>query len=247
MKNTTSFISFKNIADSTEKELSGNLILSFDMDWAEDFVIKDTVNFLEKYSIPFTFFLTHESEFISELFNSGKKHISFGLHPNFDRLLNGDKSSEKSSKDVLKNIMNIFPNCKFIRSHAATKSGRLSKLFFENGFNIESNIVLHNRRKVPLPWIDFTGIIQACITWEDDHWLTLDYNKGPCKNLILKDSLNIFCFHPIHIYLNSPTIEHYNSSRKYHRDEKELIKYRHQGYGVRTILKQILTLKKINV
>ena len=36
---------------------------------------------------------------------------------------------KKNSKEVLTNIMKIYPNCKFIRSHAATKSGRLSKLF----------------------------------------------------------------------------------------------------------------------
>ena len=244
MNNNHLFLNFDNISKSVKNNLLGKIILSFDMDWAEDFVIKDTYRLIEKYNIPFTFFLTHDSDFLANIFSNKKKQISFGLHPNFDRLLNGSNSQEKNSKEVLTNIMKIYPNCKFIRSHAATKSGRLSKLFFENGFEIESNIVLHNRKQIPLPWIDFTGIMQACITWEDDHWLTLNYNEGLCENLILKDSLNIFCFHPIHIYLNSPNIDYYNETREFHRNEKELINLRFKGYGIRSILKQILSLKK---
>ena len=52
MNNNHLFLNFDNISKFVKNNL---LILSFDMDWAEDFVIKDTYRLIEKYNIPFTF------------------------------------------------------------------------------------------------------------------------------------------------------------------------------------------------
>lgn len=226
-------VTFNNPAD-----LYGKVIISFDVDWAEDFIIKDLFELLKDYDLKYTIFLTHQSEFLNKIFN--EKNISFGLHPNFDNLLNGNFSNGETANEVLEKLIDIYPGCNVIRSHTLTRSSRLSQLFKSKNFSVESNYLMHNLDNIPLPWLDFTGMIQAPISWEDDCWLAQPYSINGIKDIIKQNQLNIINIHPIHVYLNSNNINHYNSCRDKHRDSNELINFRYKGFGVRSILIDLL-------
>ena len=68
-------------------------------------------------------------------------------------------------------------------------------------------------------------------------------NKLDVFNFLDK-GLNIFNFHPIHIFLNSEKLQRYENSRHIHHDPKELIKIRFNGYGVRTFFKKLIDIEK---
>ena len=73
----------------------------------------------------------------------------------------------------------------------------------------------------------------------DDVWLILNDNHTP--NQILKENIvNVFNFHPIHIYLNCPSIEFYNDNRPYFKNERALKTRRNKSFGVRNILISLL-------
>jgi len=38
-----------------------NIFITFDIDWADDKVMEDTIDFIEKYDVPATWFVTHKT------------------------------------------------------------------------------------------------------------------------------------------------------------------------------------------
>ena len=54
--------------------------LTFDIDWAPDFLISQIIDKLNKKNIKATFFITHQSDIIKDIAENGH---TIGLHPNF--------------------------------------------------------------------------------------------------------------------------------------------------------------------
>ena len=54
--------------------------------------------------------------------------------------------------------------------------------------------------------------------------------------------LKVFDFHPIHIFLNTRSQEHYSDCKKYYHEPRELEKRRHKGRGIGTLFEELLSL-----
>lgn len=230
-------IHFDEIALDGGAEIVGKTILSFDIDWAADFVISDLIDIIGSKAIKHTFFVTHTSPLLQKY--KENPFVRYGLHPNFDRLLNGDDRNGKNAESVLNNLASCFPSCSVIRSHTLTNSSRLSVMFNRKGFLYESNLLFHNCDQPILPFRDFSELCKVPITWEDDVWL-INKDAYKAEEIIQKERLNVFNFHPIHIYLNTPTIEHYDESRECSQNQDELARRRHDGFGVRSIFLSLI-------
>ena len=61
-----------------------SVFLTFDTDWANDFIIEDTVEILARYNHSATFFATGQSSLINDL--QGSRNFEM-IHPNFNPLL----------------------------------------------------------------------------------------------------------------------------------------------------------------
>ncbi len=61
-----------------------------------------------------------------------------------------------------------------------------------------------------------------------------------CANT--RGGLKVFDFHPIHVFLNTETLECYERTQTSHHSPNELIKHRCQGYGTRSRLIELLRL-----
>jgi pyruvate-formate lyase-activating enzyme len=55
-----------------------------------------------------------------------------------------------------------------------------------------------------------------------------------------EQGFHVFDFHPIHVFLNTESLDRYERTRKLHQNPKELIKYRYAGYGTRSRLIELL-------
>lgn len=60
----------------------------------------------------------------------------------------------------------------------------------------------------------------------------------------LRSGFHVFDFHPIHVFLNTESLDRYERTRSLHHNPKELIKYRYEGYGTRSRLIELLELVK---
>lgn len=218
-----------------EKHPHGNF-LSFDIDWAEDFVLSYCIDIVEQYNIPATWFVTHDTPLLARL--RANNNFELGIHPNFNNLLDGNKS--KSSKEIVEELIATVPEAKSIRSHSLTQNSRLQELFVQSGLLYECNHYIPYYSEIALSaWRIWNGLIKVPHFWADDAALILkDY--GDSKRLLQGSGLKVFCFHPIHVYLNSEDLIRYESSRLYHRTESSLAEFVNINYGTRNFLAEIL-------
>ena len=77
--------------------------------------------------------------------------------------------------------------------------------------------------------------------WEDDV-ACVDNNVNDVSQLVYRKGIKVFDFHPIHVFLNTESLNRYENTRPLHQNPKELIKHRFDGYGTRSRLIQLLQL-----
>ena len=213
------------------------LFLTFDVDWAHEEVITDTLDLLHKYDVQATFFGTHQSPILNSVFEDNKHEV--GIHPNFNDIINNTCVGENAESRI-KNLLELFPSAKSIRSHSTTWSGVIQELILKYEITHECNTFIPWQSSIDLkPWNLWNGLVRVPYFWEDDVALLFKEPKNSLRELSSK-TLKVFDFHPIHIFLNSESIERYESTRQLHKNPKELLKYRYRGYGTRNKLIDLL-------
>ena len=234
-------INFSDLKNMAEEDLRGAVIVGLDIDWASDFIMEDTLKLAYECGVNPTLFLTHQSPLLEKIFKEEK--YEFGLHPNFEKLLDGDNSNGSNSADVLDRLIKHFPNVDIVRSHSLTTSSRLKALFKSKNFSFESSFITHGTNgKFPNFWREWNDMVHVPITWEDDVWFTLEGSEISAhpSNVLRPDMLNVLTFHPVHLFLNTTDEAHYNSSREVFSEPEKLIKLRKdKEFGVRDIFKNI--------
>ena len=235
-----SFAKISEIDPSETSSWRNRIFLTFDVDWAHDEILSDTLDLVEQAGVSATFFMTHETPLIERIYANEK--LEMGIHPNFNFLLQGDSRKGKNISEIISNLMNVIPDCKSVRSHSITQSGPISDAFRKVGITHESNDYIPESSGINLrPWVSNNGMIKIPYCWADEHaWseqLHCDLNSFSKKSL-----LSVLDFHPIHIFLNSNSTEIYESTRTFHKDPNRLIESRYQGHGTRSRLVEILDL-----
>lgn len=223
---------------SEESSWENRIFLSFDLDWAHDSVLSDTIDIVEHYDVCATWFVTHETPLLNRLRENPK--FELGIHPNFNGLLEGNHSNGSNVEEVVIRLIKIVPEATAIRSHSLFQTSRLCQLFADLGMTHECNHLIPEQSKMTLkPWPLWNGLIKVPHYWEDDAVFLYNENSG-FDEVLRRDGLKVFDFHPIHVFLNTENIERYNSCREFHYKPDLLAGHRYDGFGTRSYLKQLL-------
>ena len=67
-------------------------------------------------------------------------------------------------------------------------------------------------------------------------------NDIPLGSNKKESNLLVYDFHPIHVFLNTESIERYEETRLLHHKPNELIKHRYNGYGIRNQLIDLIEI-----
>jgi len=226
-------------------EKLNSINLTFDIDFAPDYMIENIVEIIEKYNIKVTFFATHSSDFLDEI----KKKINFevGLHPN----LCVNSTQGKDFNEILGKLKKQFPKAVGSRFHLLKYSYR--ELSMLRNFNIEYDIsVLRFNSPYLLPvYHKDIDLILFSYMWEDgiceNSNLALDIN-----NINLSSpGVKIINFHPLNIFLNSESninrIDFLNKNPDLlHVAYEEALKFRRKGNGAENLLKTLLEFFRKN-
>ncbi len=214
------------------------LFITIDIDWAHDVIIEDTLNLLEEAQASATLLITHKTKLLSKLFNN--KLFELGIHPNFNNLLNGTAEKSLDSTKVISKLLEIVPNAKCVRSHSMTQNSKLLDIFHQKQIKYDLNHFIPLESGIKLrPWKSWNGIIKVPYFWEDDIDC-INNKKHNMKDLLLYEGIKVVDFHPIHIFLNTESLERYEASRIHLNNPKELKKMRFDGYGTRSKFKELL-------
>jgi len=189
--------------------------ITFDVDWAPDWCISDIANTLINEKINATWFITHESKAIDELFDHPDL-FEIGIHPNF---LDGSTQG-KNPFEIMEYLLNIVPNAISVRTHLLTQSYSLLKMIREDfGIKCDVSLLLPGASNLTPHEICYSkgkSLVRIPFFWEDD----IEMNNSAPSFLIENEKfhvngLKIFDFHPIHIYLNSYSCQPYRVLKKH--------------------------------
>ena len=222
----------------------GRPFLTFDIDWAHDQIVEDTINLVESFGVSATWFVTHKSRQIDRLRTNSL--FQLGLHPNFNPLLDGGQKSHGNAAEILASLCEIVPDAKVLRSHSLTQSERLVDLFLAHGVTHMSNTFIPiSQNNHITPWCLWGSLTVVPHCWQDNVSLKMEL-PFPGKIESLRH-LVVYDFHPIQVFLNTEHLDRYEGTRHLHQRPDELIKHRFEGSGARTRLLELLAREKTRV
>lgn len=211
-----------------------NLFTS-DIDWAPEAVIADTIELFNRYNVKCTFFCTHQSSVIDSIRQD--KNFELGIHPNFLPLMHQQRGT---INEAIEKVLEIVPNAKGVRSHSLVQSTPLFQTFKDYGLQYEANTNLPYKNDIT-PYKLWNGLVKVLHNFEDDIHFMYKHSFNDTKINTFTNNLNVFCIHPIHIFLNTDTEQTYNNAKIHYQNAEELIKYRNTKVpGTRDLLINVL-------
>lgn len=226
------------------------ILLSFDTDWAPDFVIEKIINILIKNRIKSTWFITHNSPMIDKI-KKNTELFEIGLHPNFYPCSDHGNTEEK----ILTNIQKLYPNATSIRTHGLYQNSRLFNKILDILPNIKVDVSLYLPQLKQIEAFDLyitslKKLKRIPFVWEDDMEFLKSQNWS--LNKFKKNKgITILNFHPIHVYLNSSNSKNYNEIKKKYRiisevPEKFLKQFISKNEGSRSMFDECIEYFKDN-
>ena len=178
------------------------IALTFDIDWAPDYMIQNVIDILNLYNVNSTFFVTHESELIKK---TDESKIEVASH-----LYIAKNSSQGDDLDiVLKKFKSWYPNKKIKgnRFHLLNQSYRDLVFMGKIGYNYDVSALRYNSPYLLPAFHKDLNLTLLSYFWEDG----ISENAGiPLKlseiNINLP-GIKVFNFHPMNIYINGHNSE----------------------------------------
>jgi len=185
--------------------------LTFDMDWAPDYILEDLKDIIRGRDIEATVFYTHKTGIFDDF-----RNIEKGLHP--------DIRDVGAAEQKVAELKEHYPEAVSLRSHSLNDSGRLNRIFSRYGINIKSNYLLYMKEGIDVVKMPYEfELFEAPIYFLDGNFLFTqkDIKKFSIDMLNLgSPGLKIVGFHPVHIYLNTDDYTRYEDAKRY-MDNKE--------------------------
>lgn len=220
-----------------------------DIDWASDEIIDYCKELLLKHRVKATWFITHDSPAIKEIFKH-RQSFEVGIHPNF---LPGSTQGS-NTQEVMEHLLRICPDAKIMRTHSLYQSSLLFLTIIEKYPQIDKDVSLF------LPYAKYTEsyrlfLNQKYITripfiWEDDFEMTSKEPKFALDHRFdFRQGAKIFNFHPIHIVLNSCGYENYLKLKNSHDPKKlslkQALRFRNKALpGTEDFLRELIARKE---
>jgi ubiquinone/menaquinone biosynthesis C-methylase UbiE len=216
-------------------------ILTFDVDWAPDYMIDFAAEVLLEAKVRSTWFVTHQSPAVDRL----RRHpelFELGIHPNF---LPGSSHGE-TPRQVLETCLAMVPEAQSLRTHSLVQSTPLlCEVMQSTGLSIDATLFLPGQTHVEPFRFEWDGhsLLRIPFHWEDDHEMS---SASPRWKLAAGRSTGeVFNFHPIHVYLNSADMDAYGSLKaRFPRvsaiDQASADAVVNHGPGTRTLFAEVV-------
>ncbi|MCM2284775.1 MAG: hypothetical protein NDI81_08345 [Desulfobacula sp.] len=232
------FASLASIDIKNKADWQDRFYLTFDVDWASDEVLAYAIDMVEQSGVAATWFITHETHMLSRL--RANPLFELGIHPNFNALLIGQAEKGEDHCSIIKRLLDIVPEAKTVRSHSLTQSTHLLNMFVELGLTHDSNVFIPWHAGGELyPWQNWNGLTRIPYCWEDH--VAIITNRFDLDGVCAAKGIRVLDFHPIHLALNTDSIERYEKAKPFQRDWKILCNMANKGDGVRTSLEILLS------
>ncbi len=189
--------------------------IAFDVDWASDATVLAVAEHLVEQGVKATWFMTHESRALGEL----RRHpelFELGMHPNFG----AGSSHGASPTEVMAHMRGFLPDAVSVRTHTLIQSTPLTKLMREqHGVLNDATTVLMRTPHITPHTRYFDGHAEVTMLpsfWEDDIEMATPHPELSLASAGYQvPGLKIFVFHPIHVVLNSASMDGYTAAKQH--------------------------------
>jgi hypothetical protein len=189
------------------------IALTFDIDWAPDFMIDSVAEVLAAAGVKSTWFVTHASPALEKL-RKRPELFELGIHPNF---LPGSTHGS-SPQQVLDHCLKLVPKALSMRTHSLVQSTPLLETAILHG-GIKADVSLFlpgaiHLEPVPYRWKG-RELVRFPYFWEDDFEMEASTPRWDLAAVgVDQPGLKIFNFHPVHLYMNAASMEAYANLKK---------------------------------
>jgi len=204
--------------------------ITFDVDWAPDYMIRNALDIVERHDLRATFFATHDSQLLREVALKDRHEV--GLHPN----LSANSTQGQGIHEIITNLRTHYPKAHGNRFHILGMSYR--DLLWLGGQSVQYDVsrILFNAPYLLPVWTDDLKMVLLPYMWED----------GVCENQGLTPSLGtialkspglkIINFHPMNVFINCANRTDRLAFQRANSDllntsEKEAKVFRRKGFG----------------
>lgn len=224
-----------------------SIAITFDVDWAPDYMIAEVLDQIERNGLKATFFATHDSAVLRKIAADGVHEV--GLHPN----LLPNSTQGATLKEAVENLRQAYPNAAGNRFHVLRMSYRDLMWMGRNGFKYDVSRLLYNAPYLVPAWQNDVNMVLFPYAWEDG--ICENQGEPPHLDCIALDSpgLKIFNFHPMNAYINCASREDRLAFQDANPDllnsaEEDASKFRREGQGAGQALADLCrALKERNV
>ena len=177
------------------------VFITFDVDWAPDYMLHHVLGILDPYDVGATFFATHPTPLLERIAAEGRHEV--GFHPNL-----GSGSSQGSGTDeVLQTLRSWYPHAVGNRFHVLGYTYRdLMKL---PGFGIRYDVsyLMYNTSHLQPALHRDLGLTLVPYSWEDGICENAGDEVGIDSISLDAPGLKVANFHPMNVFINGPTAE----------------------------------------
>ncbi len=215
--------------------------LTFDQDWAPDYMLSHVLDILDEYQATATFLATNPSSQLSDRALASGHEI--GLHPN----LAPNSTQGDGTEDIIHRLRKDFPNAEGTRFHLLGHSYRDLMLLGEAGFHYDVSTFRFNCPYLLPAWQADLGMTLLTYCWEDGYTTNDAYLTTVGSIAIDTPGMKIVNFHPLNVFLNCAQTAHKSAFQKAVPDmsssnKGEAMQYRFNGQGVESVLREFLNL-----
>lgn len=189
------------------------IIVTLDVDWAADWMIEMAAEVLVERGVKATWFITHESPALETL--RKEPLFELGWHPNF--LPNS--SHGETPEAVLTYCQGLVPEARSVRTHSLCQSERHLSLMVE-AFNIKNDcsIYLPVDSAIDAHSVGYSEsgpkLTRVPHFFQDNMHMYTGKSWDLSRSMLERTGVLVFCFHPVHIALNSLNMAQYEETKR---------------------------------
>lgn len=196
---------------------------TMDTDWCHEEILQFALHLFHRRALPCTVFATGAYAGLREL---DAARFEVGVHPNFNGVASG------GCEGKLRELRGLYPRARGVASHAMASSTPLLDLFKQQGFEYDRNLLCYKTAGAQ-PFRHYNGLLRLPVFWEDDIWFGSEPGARFAPDLLSGECFRlIFNFHPIHLFMNTASAEHYLAFKPHQHEIARLTNWRREQYGV---------------
>ena len=189
------------------------IVVTLDVDWAPDFMIEEVAGRLAGAGVRATWFATHRSAAVDDLARVPEL-FELGIHPNF---LPGSTHGA-TPPEVLAHMLELVPEAVSVRNHGLVQSTAILDEVIGTGC-LQNDVTHFLPQATGLAPFRYTRpggtITRVPFFFEDDFALEQPGAAWSLGTYLDRGAgLKVFNFHPVHVYLNSSSMEAYAALKR---------------------------------